>query len=513
VPTITHRKNMMRVSTLGLMAAGLWALGMAGCHSPHQPQRYPEPNVEVAPPQSSPLYKQVCYQELRAQAPTVEGAEYVNDDELCETCHKDYVTSFAARNVHRAEGCEACHGPCSKHVETRGKEPGLVVSFKKGNPIVLAEACLRCHEENRCTEGAQWRRSKHAHCGVTCISCHRAHHEVPPGTPATTEPKSADLRRSRGDIALTSYGVHAMQPGQTASKNANLPSLRGTSNSLGAVAPGVCYRCHCDKADLQRVAGPHQICGPNGFNCTTCHDPHGHVRESSRTDLCLSCHSQGSPTMAWNSCTHSLKGVACTDCHNPHPRPTVQQVVGISHYQVAQPIRRAMSVQEPEVCYKCHPKIYAMNALPSHHPIKEGKMVCSDCHDPHGQRSGSLKTEGLNVNQLCYKCHMEKQGPFAYPHPPVTENCSYCHEPHGTVANNLLKQPTTFLCLRCHIGHRLTGHPSDGSASGPGSIEDIDRNQSIRQALYTDCTKCHAQIHGSDLPASILGRRPAPYSR
>ena len=21
------------------------------------------------------------------------------------------------------------------------------------------------------------------------------------------------------------------------------------------------------------IAGPHQICGPNGFNCTTCHDP------------------------------------------------------------------------------------------------------------------------------------------------------------------------------------------------------------------------------------------------
>ena len=77
-------------------------------------------------------------------------------------------------------------------------------------------------------------------------------------------------------------------------------------------------------------------------------------------------------------------------------------------------------------------------------------MVCSDCHDPHGQLEKNLKAE--TINQLCYKCHAEKTGPFAYPHPPVNENCAICHEPHGTVANNLLKQPPTFLCLRCHAG-------------------------------------------------------------
>ncbi len=66
-------------------------------------------------------------------------------------------------------------------------------------------------------------------------------------------------------------------------------------------------------------------------------------------------------------------------------------------------------------------------------------MVCSDCHDPHGQQNDNIKAEGLNVNQLCYKCHADKQGPFAHPHPPVTENCAYCHSPHGAVANNLLK--------------------------------------------------------------------------
>ena len=143
--------------------------------------------------------------------------------------------------------------------------------------------------------------------------------------------------------------------------------------------------------------------------------------------------------MAWHASTHERYGVACTDCHNPHPHANVRQIVNINHYGVEQPKRLAMSVQEPEACYKCHQKMFAQNHLPSHHPIMEGKMVCSDCHDPHGQLEKNLKAE--TINQLCYKCHAEKTGPFAYPHPPVNENCDICHEPHGTVANNLLRQP------------------------------------------------------------------------
>ena len=44
---------------------------------------------------------QVCYQEARAPLPKWHGAEYVNDDEMCATCHGAYAKSFAANNVHR----------------------------------------------------------------------------------------------------------------------------------------------------------------------------------------------------------------------------------------------------------------------------------------------------------------------------------------------------------------------------------------------------------------------------
>jgi DmsE family decaheme c-type cytochrome len=154
-----------------------------------------------------------------------------------------------------------------------------------------------------------------------------------------------------------------------------------------------------------------------------------------------------------------------------------------------------MSVNQPTVCFRCHNDIYGKTAMPSHHPIKEGKMVCSDCHDAHGQALGNLKEPTLNL--VCYRCHAEKQGPFAYEHPPVTEDCSICHEPHGTVANNLLRQPPVFLCLRCHTGHR-TG---PGFHDAQQVLADIGTTPSLQPAFYTECTQCHAQIHGSDFPS------------
>jgi DmsE family decaheme c-type cytochrome len=476
-----HGKLPQLSSAVLMMAFGLLVLGMASCQSSRQPTVRTEPNMDPGWPSPNPFYTQTCYQAVKAEVPKIEGAEYVKDDEICANCHGAYAKSFA-ENVHRGDGCESCHGPASRHVETRGKEPGLIYSFKQGNPAVLAETCARCHEQNTCAEGARWRTSKHANRGVTCVSCHRAHYNVPPGTPAVNEPDGSTLLPVRSSLVLAEYQAAA----DAEAKKTRQPSLKGTSNHLGAQSPGNCYRCHSQMAELQTIPGPHQICGANGFNCTTCHDPHGSIKESSRKDLCLTCH-KGAPTMAWYSSSHGHNGVACTDCHNPHPRECVPKTVDIDHYQVKRPQRLPMSVQEPEACYKCHPQIYGRGAMPSHHPIKEGKMVCSDCHDPHGQAQGNLKEQ--TVNLLCYKCHAEKQGPFAYEHPPVTESCTICHEAHGTVTNNLLRQPTTFLCLRCHSGHYngdrdLQGHPA------------------FKKEFFTNCTACHPQVHGSDRPSS-----------
>ena len=303
--------------------------------------------------------------------------------------------------------------------------------------------------------------------------------------------QAESTEKPAADVPADKVATTASHQQDRKQESASPPARTVSSNNLGAVAPDVCYKCHGDMVESQRIAGPHQVGGPNGFNCTTCHDAHGKILESSRQELCLSCHQSHSPTMAWHSSTHGIAGVACTDCHNPHPHTDVPHEVEISHASVKRPRRRTMSVQQPEACYKCHPQIYGMSNLPSHHPIAEGKMVCSDCHDAHGQAERGLREP--TVNLVCYRCHAEKQGPFAYEHPPVTEDCGICHEPHGTVTNNLLRQPATFLCLRCHSGHRSDSRPLDDPA-----------NTVMRQALYTDCSQCHSQVHGSDLISESL---------
>ncbi len=502
-------KSPIRLSSIGLVVLAFLLFGITSCTSSHRPTRRTTVNLDPGWPRGNNFFHQASYRKVQATVPEIPGAEFVSDDELCLSCHEVYTKTFADnvhQGLHDGQSCEACHGPASRHLETRGKEPGLLLDFKTMKPAEKSEVCLKCHEEDQCASGARYRYSKHAYCGAACTDCHTSHYNVPPGTPATTEPGVATLDSHGNPIKLTGYRQQDME--------LNRPSRRGTSNNMNAVAPHVCYRCHGDMREYQEIAGPHQICGPNGFNCTTCHDPHGKIREETRQELCLQCHGNGAPVMAWHSSTHSLEGVACTDCHNPHPCSNVPQFVNIHHTHIRRRDRRQMSVDEPEVCYKCHQKIYGLNALPSHHPIKEGKMVCSDCHDAHGQAEDNLTEVSLNL--VCYKCHADKQGPFAYEHPPVTEDCGYCHEPHGTVANNLLRQPTTFLCLRCHSGHRggpgfhdFGALPDFVATQGPFRVPDAARPQ-VQASFYADCTQCHHQIHGSDVPTP---HRPGVFFR
>lgn len=540
-------KSRVPYASVGLVLLGLIALGIASCKGPDGRPRFRFRKSDVGWPKGVARWQEAKYAALKVDVPQVAGAEFINDDSLCATCHETYVKKFET-NVHRQQKCEGCHGPGSRHVETRGNEPGLILSFKTLPAVQRSELCLKCHEKAH-EPGERWRTSVHAHNGVTCTDCHRGHYNVPPGTPATelagvskphvnevpqaevaqTDDKTlpdlvnfllggpndqglpaktlsasisgiaANLRlsptKTADDLNRRGSIVRAQEPSQA-------DSLRGTSNYMGATAPQVCYRCHAEKRELEEIAHPHQVCGKNGFTCTTCHDAHGKIRMETRKDLCLECH-KGTPTMAWHSSTHNLYDVACTDCHNPHPRAKVEEFVNVSHTSIDRPKRMPMSVEEPDACYKCHPKIFGMNALPSHHPIKEGKMVCSSCHDAHGQAEGNLKE--ASVNLTCYKCHADKQGPFVHEHPPVTENCGICHEPHGTVTNNLLRQPTTFLCLRCHAGHRKDNRNPDPTwvaEAAPVPNRPNPTGAIVRAGFYTDCSQCHSQIHGSDIPSN-----------
>src|SRR5208282_5356030 len=35
------------------------------------------------------------------------------------------------------------------------------------------------------------------------------------------------------------------------------------------------------------------------------------------------------------------------------------------------------------VCFQCHADVRGQFSLPSHHPVPEGNLSCTDCHNPH----------------------------------------------------------------------------------------------------------------------------------
>ncbi len=184
--------------------------------------------------------------------------------------------------------------------------------------------------------------------------------------------------------------------------------------------------------------------------------------------LCLKCHTAAStPVLSlWHSSPHAMNDVSCFDCHTLHQGP--QQKV--SHEQMA------------ELCYGCHPDVKVENSLYSHHPLREKKMACVDCHEVHGSMQESL-LKGTTPKETCTRCHMEKQGPFAFEHGDVTENCANCHVAHGSVNNSLLQSAMPFLCLQCHGGHTLNS------------------SQGVKKLFVNRCNDCHSQVHGSDIPA------------
>ena len=198
----SHHSNHRSAAVYVLL--GLACMTVASCgFRPRNPERSDTELGREWPqsPQQPAIFREASYGVLRDAVPTVEGAEFVNDDELCLNCHKVYAESMQ-QNVHRGiqqEGhaCEACHGPASEHLKARGKEPGLLWNFRTMRPAQAAEVCLKCHEQDACSPGAQWRTSVHAHNNLTCTSCHTRHYNVPPGTKPTTEP---------GEVAQTVDG-------------------------------------------------------------------------------------------------------------------------------------------------------------------------------------------------------------------------------------------------------------------------------------------------------------------
>jgi DmsE family decaheme c-type cytochrome len=232
------------------------------------------------------------------------------------------------------------------------------------------------------------------------------------------------------------------------------------------IANAGCATCHGDPAEhLKSPANPM----PNRFSKMAAAD---------KNEVCQLCH-QGRARTHWTGSTHERNDVACTSCHQIHTAHD----------------RARDKLTQSDVCFACHKDIRALINRPSRHPIREGLVACSDCHNPHGSVGPSMVIRD-NINDTCYMCHMEKRGPFVRTHQPVQENCALCHNPHGSTNPNLLKVRSPFLCQECH---EPTSHRGNfGSLTGTGTGANT---------LARGCLNCHTNIHGTNNPIDDTGQR------
>ncbi len=143
---------------------------------------------------------------------------------------------------------------------------------------------------------------------------------------------------------------------------------------------------------------------------------------------------------------------------------------------------------------------------PSHHPILEGKVKCSDCHNPHGALTPAMVKHEC-VNQQCFSCHADKRGPYMFGHPPVEENCLSCHTPHGSSHNKLLTEKVPNLCQDCHTqGRHPTAYYGQNQAwllpNGQPNNNTAGTTAASSRFVSRSCLNCHNSIHGSNAPTN-----------
>jgi DmsE family decaheme c-type cytochrome len=262
------------------------------------------------------------------------------------------------------------------------------------------------------------------------------------------------------------------------------------------VGMDVCLSCHDPQGATYGASSHHRIGDPRSPGadraCETCHGPGRlHARADAPETVsirnftklpaeeinatCTSCHNTSGHVL-WDGSVHEARGLSCVNCHSQHSAKTDERLL--------------IGATQMETCGTCHRDKVAKLDRSGHMPVREGKMECSTCHNPHGSTNERLLRVGDSIAEQCTSCHAEKRGPFLWEHAPARDGCVTCHDPHGSANERMLVARPPILCQRCHVARQ---HPS--------TIYDAGAIQTSIRVYARSCVTCHATIHGSNHPA------------
>jgi DmsE family decaheme c-type cytochrome len=185
----------------------------------------------------------------------------------------------------------------------------------------------------------------------------------------------------------------------------------------GFVGDDTCTACHESEGKslshtphgkAQNVRTP---AAKTNMACETCHGPgkeHSETGDKTKirrppamepreaSEICLTCHTKSSHAM-WKGGMHDARNLTCVTCHSIHsPKSEKAQ------------LKTATVI---ETCVTCHKTEVAKLQRSGHMPLREAKMDCASCHDPHGSTNVRMLKVGNWINETCVSCHTEKRGP------------------------------------------------------------------------------------------------------
>lgn len=203
--------------------------------------------------------------EKQLTLPVIDGATAVGS-ETCLECHEGMGAGVHSRlagfeYMGGTEGCEACHGGGSLHVDSDGDQ---ILKFGELLPEESAAVCAKCHTDGNLMD---WTHSLHAISDVSCNDCHAIH--------------------------------------------------GGNKTALKQQDPELCYSCHQEQMAKASFPSHHPI-AEGKMDCGDCHNPHGDdglATDERTNDLCLDCHSRYQGPFVFG---HAPVEDDCTICHDPH---------------------------------------------------------------------------------------------------------------------------------------------------------------------------------------------------
>jgi predicted CXXCH cytochrome family protein len=205
-------------------------------------------------------------------------------------------------------------------------------------------------------------------------------------------------------------------------------------------------------------------------------------------------------SLLWTSTSYSIDFSDCSHCHKAKPRLSGQYIhspmqTGCrvchaeAHKQGAKD-RLGLSLDLPQLCFTCHEdKNFRGNVV--HPPVGTGK--CTVCHDPHSSDSPHLLR--MTIPTLCYyTCHKQLDKKVVVHWPVAANGCPLCHKPHASENRSLLVKPLNGLCLECHANIPKTSHRY--GITGERHPLYL-KNDPLNKGKEFTCLSCHA-VHGSD---------------